>query len=185
MRICKCGNGVPLKIRINGQLRNLQNRTQCLACLPFGTSPYREKDPEYERSRKAKNQKIYYEKFKKQHEQGYGPTTCRRKERKNWLLSLFNKSCQMCKYDKCSVNLSFHHLENKKLALDEAKFSYSAGKILKEVLKCVLVCHNCHGEIHQYLINEDRLNKAHDKLTKIITPYLGKSWAQILKTPGI
>lgn len=181
MRKCACGKQIPYKVKINGRLRNLQNRTQCLACLPFGESPYRPKDPAHERSRCARKQKAYYYRFKNQHEKGYGPTTCRRKRRKNLILALFNKKCQICNYNRCTVNLSFHHLNTKQLGLDEAKWGRTAQSITREITKCVLICHNCHGEVHQHLISTNVLNKAHNRTLKTIGPYLNKSWVDIQK----
>lgn len=59
--------------------------------------------------------------------------------------------CQCCGYNNCSDALAFHHLNP-----DEKDLGFSAiranpkswDKIVNELKKCILVCHNCHSEIH-------------------------------------
>ena len=59
----------------------------------------------------------------------------------------------MCGYDRCLVNLHFHHVDP---AAKQFKVSVSSGRSLRayaaEARKCVLVCANCHGEIEAGLI---------------------------------
>ena len=63
--------------------------------------------------------------------------------------------CCLCGYNKCMDALHFHHKdESKKLfEISDAIFSRRHGKhsdedIQNEVQKCMLVCANCHHEIH-------------------------------------
>lgn len=57
--------------------------------------------------------------------------------------------CCKCGYDKCVDALEFHH-ENP----NEKEFKLGSGNTVswqeykEEVLKCILVCSNCHKEIH-------------------------------------
>lgn len=57
--------------------------------------------------------------------------------------------CEVCGYNKCPAALSFHHKDP-----SEKDFGISSGKIrgwdkIKiELDKCMLVCNNCHAEIH-------------------------------------
>jgi hypothetical protein len=81
---------------------------------------------------------------------------------KPWLKKLvaaLGGKCQICDYDKTIRNLAFHHLRDKKFSLSSRGFQYSEKKILSEAAKCVLVCHNCHGEIHDGLIDESILTE--------------------------
>jgi hypothetical protein len=48
-------------------------------------------------------------------------------------------------------NLAFHHTSNKQSSLSERDFQRSWAKLIPEIRKCVLACHNCHGEIHAEL----------------------------------
>jgi len=57
--------------------------------------------------------------------------------------------CFKCGYSKCLASLDFHHL-NPILKDPNWKTlrSLPLCKIKKELDKCMLVCRNCHGEIH-------------------------------------
>ena len=59
----------------------------------------------------------------------------------------------MCGYDRCIVNLHFHHVDPaaKSFAISVAS-GKSIGAYRAEVKKCVLVCANCHGEIETGMI---------------------------------
>lgn len=57
--------------------------------------------------------------------------------------------CVRCGYDKCLASLDFHHIDPKQKDQNWAKMHHWAfDKIKKELDKCILVCKNCHGEIH-------------------------------------
>lgn len=73
----------------------------------------------------------------------------RRKLREMARTSKGNK-CMLCGYSKCQRALSFHHINpNKKnFDLSSRGLTRSWKKIEKEIKKCVLVCANCHMEIH-------------------------------------
>jgi hypothetical protein len=62
--------------------------------------------------------------------------------------------CQICGYNKYIGALSFHHLDekNKSFDLSTRGLTRSWSKIRKEISKCILVCENCHREIHGGLI---------------------------------
>ena len=64
--------------------------------------------------------------------------------------------CQICGYDKCQNALHFHHInpEEKKFTISDAgsRKSFTKEEIDAEIKKCVLVCANCHAEIHAGLI---------------------------------
>ena len=59
--------------------------------------------------------------------------------------------CCICKYNKCNNSLAFHHLDpsKKDLSLSGVRANPKSWiKIVEELRKCILVCHNCHSEIH-------------------------------------
>ena len=60
-------------------------------------------------------------------------------------------ACQICGYNKCNSALDFHHVnpENKTKTLSYMFSHCSWDKIKEELDKCILVCANCHREIHQ------------------------------------
>lgn len=69
------------------------------------------------------------------------------------LLAEAGGSCVVCGYSRCKQNLHFHHVDPSKksfemtMARGKSEVAYRA-----EMLKCVLVCANCHGEIEDGLI---------------------------------
>ena len=59
----------------------------------------------------------------------------------------------MCGYDRCIINLTFHHVDpsQKSFPMTMA-IGKSIATFRNEAKKCVLVCANCHGEIEAGLI---------------------------------
>ena len=57
--------------------------------------------------------------------------------------------CVLCGYDKCLAALEFHHVDPaaKEFTMKEL-VSRTMEAVLEEVGKCMLVCANCHREIH-------------------------------------
>ena len=61
--------------------------------------------------------------------------------------------CELCRYDSCLGALGFHHLTR-----SEKRFSIAGGhgrswaRIRDELDRCVLLCHNCHAEIHDLAV---------------------------------
>ena len=56
--------------------------------------------------------------------------------------------CSKCGYDKCMAALEFHHLDP---SVKEGGIIGSTASLEKqraEAKKCILVCANCHREIH-------------------------------------
>lgn len=60
--------------------------------------------------------------------------------------------CILCDYNKCSSALHFHHLNPNEKDFSIGGKSLSFEKLKNEVDKCILVCSNCHSEIHEGLI---------------------------------
>lgn len=74
----------------------------------------------------------------------------RRKKVRDMAREYKGGKCLICGYKKCPRALSFHHLDPKKKDFGVAAkgFTRSWDKIRKEIDKCVLLCANCHMEIH-------------------------------------
>lgn len=57
--------------------------------------------------------------------------------------------CEKCGYNKCNGALEFHHLDPKEKDFGVGQYStLSWNKIQRELDKCIMVCANCHREIH-------------------------------------
>ena len=56
--------------------------------------------------------------------------------------------CEKCGYDKCTDALEFHHIDPSQKDFSISGRSLSFERLKSEVDKCILVCSNCHKEIH-------------------------------------
>jgi len=58
--------------------------------------------------------------------------------------------CMICGYDRCLEALDFHHRDPSKkgFGLSAKGITRSWDKTRQEIDKCVLICANCHREIH-------------------------------------
>jgi len=61
--------------------------------------------------------------------------------------------CQVCGYSRCSEALEFHHLEStgKDFGISDRGYTRSWKRIVEELDKCILLCANCHREVHARL----------------------------------
>lgn len=80
----------------------------------------------------------------------------------------FGGKCSICGYDKCINALEFHHIDEKtkKHSPSYIIMRKSWDVVREELEKCILVCSNCHREIHYKILD---LN-----LDKFIKPWLKK-----------
>lgn len=56
--------------------------------------------------------------------------------------------CSKCSYSKSLHALDFHHLRDKENEVSRLIRDFSREKALKESEKCILLCANCHRELH-------------------------------------
>ena len=62
--------------------------------------------------------------------------------------------CIICGYNKAMSALDFHHLDPNKKDFTISKFINKKFENIKDDLdKCVLLCSNCHREVHEGLVN--------------------------------
>lgn len=73
-----------------------------------------------------------------------------RNERKEYFIEQLGAKCSICGYDKSKYSLSFHHRENKKYTISSMLHNNKIETCQNEIDKCILVCINCHREIHNY-----------------------------------
>ena len=75
----------------------------------------------------------------------------RRKKLREMAREYKGGKCILCGYKKSQRALSFHHLNPKEKDFDLSSrgLTRSWERIKKEIDKCVLLCANCHMEIHE------------------------------------
>lgn len=78
----------------------------------------------------------------------------RREKIKIMAIAYKGGKCQCCGYDKCVQALEFHHIDptQKDFGLGAKGYTRSWDKNKEELDKCVMVCANCHREIHYNII---------------------------------
>jgi len=77
-----------------------------------------------------------------------------RKRSKQRIIDAFGGKCGTCDYNKCNNALELHHLDP-----SEKEFSFGSIRanpknwqdLVIELRKCVLLCSNCHREVHDNL----------------------------------
>jgi hypothetical protein len=77
----------------------------------------------------------------------------RQQNRKKEAVNYMGGKCSICGYNKCIRALEFHHInpEQKSKEYDENFDTWNMEKKKDELSKCILVCCNCHREIHSSL----------------------------------
>jgi DNA-directed RNA polymerase subunit RPC12/RpoP len=167
MKCKKCNDYFPNRTFINGKEQTLHKRAFCLKCSPFGSRKmsgpglklgYKIKGTCLERVCKSCNKS-----FKTKNAQMTCPT-CKsriiRQVRKQEAIALFGGKCQKCGYDRCYKSLHFHHVDpDKKLFLLSANWEKSFKRIETELKKCILICGNCHQELHDGLWDVEEISK--------------------------
>lgn len=74
------------------------------------------------------------------------------------------RGCSICSYSKCLDALIFHHIgKDKDRAVNRI---HTIKKAQKEISKCILVCSNCHAEIH----SKERLEGILTGSQKLVSP---------------
>ena len=74
----------------------------------------------------------------------------RRRQLKRLLVEHFGGKCQICGYNKCVGALEFHHRnpKNKLFGIATKMHCKALKQLIKEAEKCMLLCANCHKELH-------------------------------------
>jgi hypothetical protein len=74
----------------------------------------------------------------------------RKNKYKEQAVQYLGGKCSICGYNKCNASLDFHHKDptTKTKDLKNLTTSNSWSKIVLELDKCILLCANCHRELH-------------------------------------
>lgn len=88
---------------------------------------------------------------------------------KTKMVEAMGGKCQCCGYNVCKEALAFHHIDpaQKDIGFGSLRANPKKWeKVVEELKKCILVCHNCHSEIHagvravpsEYAIFDDKFS---------------------------
>lgn len=115
-------------------LKTLIGNYDIKECKKHGLTRYVEEASGYWRCTKCRNANV----------------SNRRDKIKTLAIEYKGGKCFRCGYNKCERALAFHHLDpsKKDFGLSKNGLTRSWEKTKEELDKCVLVCHNCHAEIH-------------------------------------
>lgn len=140
----KCGKLFPSR----AEGKAFYNRAYCLDCVPFGTRLQKTEVETRECSVCDKKYSYIKKKGHKANRCNSCVTTAKHIARKKLAIEYKGGKCICCGYSLCYASMDFHHVFGKK----DFNISRSIGKkwetVLAELDKCVLVCRNCHGELH-------------------------------------
>lgn len=85
-----------------------------------------------------------------------------RQRQKRKVIEYLGGACILCGYDTTPRSMEVHHVNPK-----EKSFGISSGgntrawdKVVDELDKCVLLCSNCHGEVHDGIVDMSILSEA-------------------------
>jgi hypothetical protein len=80
-----------------------------------------------------------------------------RREAKAWGVAYKGGKCRGCGYDKCHAALDFHHLDPNEKDFDFKEARHNKEELAKELDKCILLCRNCHAEVHYGVLDTSGL----------------------------
>jgi hypothetical protein len=72
----------------------------------------------------------------------------RRKSLRDQAIEYKGGKCNICGYNRCASAFDFHHLDPQEKDFTISAHMTSWDRIKKEIDKCVLLCANCHREVH-------------------------------------
>ena len=79
-----------------------------------------------------------------------------RKNLKANMVASMGGKCQICGYDKCHEALELHHInpKEKEISFGQIRANpVSQEKVIVELQKCILLCSNCHKEVHAGIVS--------------------------------
>ena len=76
----------------------------------------------------------------------------RYEQRRKWIRNYkLSKGCKICGYNKCATALDFHHETGKEFDISVVYFYKNLDEVKKEIEKCIVLCANCHRELHEII----------------------------------
>lgn len=171
MNICvTCGKSIPKHIWIDGKKKKTsEHRKYCYECSPWGK--HNTKSLENPQVVNEDGKILYSEREcpscgTKHNKRGLYCYSCVFKKAEDKIRhevkDLVGDECWICKYNKSKRSLCFHHVnpQDKKFGLTIREIKgYAWDRVENEIKKCIFICQNCHGEIHECLLSKEEIEK--------------------------
>lgn len=164
----KCSDHFPNLVKIDGKTKNLCSRKYCLNCSPFGEHTMNKLHQQTKtesqdsfscgRCKEVKTKSDFYNRGGGRG--GERSSYCKKcvlvttlAKQRNFKLKCVDYKggkCITCDYSKNMAALEFHHLSpaEKDFAPSHYRSQTWSKKVEQELDKCILLCANCHREIH-------------------------------------
>ena len=128
--------------KLNKSWKAIQNKS---VRLNISRQRFPSDKPRIKQSRQEIDKRYYLKNKKKIYERKMN----RRKILKEEIIQMLGNKCKICGYNKCKDAFDFHHVKGIKGGhINVFLKDESRAKILKEAKKCLLLCANCHRELH-------------------------------------
>ena len=129
---CRCNEIKPLELYSNNK-RNVDGKYRyCKTCQKEGNARY----------------------FQKNKEKFYALNKAKRTQNVQKYLEYKSQlSCSMCGESRHWCLDFHHHNDDKDVAVANMIGTHSWESIMKEISKCIVVCRNCHADIHYQQLN--------------------------------
>lgn len=151
MNCKKCGQRIPPRVKIDGKSHVTASRTHCLECVPWKTKA---QPLSVEEKLQKKRGSVSRWRQRRIQEDGVDPISARAVKKRTFIIELTN-GCQACGYNRCRDAISFHHMKDKAFHLTVRRFQLGADNLIRELKKCVVLCHICHTEHHAGILEAD------------------------------
>jgi len=109
---------------------------------------------EYMKKHYQEHKEYYKEKHKKWFQDNIKSAREHQKQQREQIKQYINnyklsRGCSVCGYNKCAAALDFHHNGDKECTISQAIVKkYGEKRLKKEIDKCIVLCANCHRELH-------------------------------------
>ena len=139
-----CSNKYAPRRKKEGQCKTCQtkisaSRTYCPPCFQLHKDKNKQKTKERKKAHMKSAVKSYMRKSKEK------------------AIAYKGGKCQSCGYNRCNAALDFHHINSMTKSFNISGRSISFDKLRVELDKCVMVCANCHREIHAGLLSIEKV----------------------------
>jgi hypothetical protein len=171
MPICKsCGEEFPDSYNYKASIGDFSKRKYCVKCRPVGAAKPNRHTNRREISEclvcskplSGRQTKFCSVECKIQLHASYPKQKDRAIIKKLRLIELAGGACSICGYNKNITAFHFHHLDPSKKSIQLHARAISKNgwdTVIQEFENCILLCANCHAEMHHPDMDYEKLKK--------------------------